>query len=337
MHRLADPDQIRRWVAGDFGIELNEVAPVGDGGDAAAQLWRARTATGDTYAVKLTTGGSAAGLLLPALLAGSGVPGVGAPVCSRTAGLWSDRAAGRLSVTPWLSDRRALGGGMTPEHWMSLGALLSQVHGTRLSGPVVTALPRDIQHPDAEVAAAEALDRRLRPGTPAAGDGPADPIAEAVTRLWRRGRDRVHAVMSRADALGLVLRSRPAEPVVCHGDPHLGNVLLGGGDRVWLIDFDDAVVAPAERDLMFFRGGVLAFAPVRSAEHEAFFVGYGRVEIDPDRLAYYRCVRALQDLVDPVGQAVDVGGCPAPDRAIALKIAEGVLSATGLVELALSD
>ncbi len=71
-------------------------------------------------------------------------------------------------------------------------------------------------------------------------------------------------------------------------------------DHVWLIDWDDAVLAPCERDLMFILdGGVLANAAVSSQEQAWFFDGYGAFDVDSARLAYYRCTRALVDVADP--------------------------------------
>lgn len=87
---------------------------------------------------------------------------------------------------------------------------------------------------------------------------------------------------------------------------------------------------------MFVIGGVLAFAPVTTEEQSWFFDGYGAADLDPDRLAYYRCTRALVDLVDPAAQVMDVRR-PERERADALSIVRGVLSPTGLVSLALSS
>ncbi|MGH8776647.1 MAG: phosphotransferase family protein [Jiangellaceae bacterium] len=144
-------------------------------------------------------------------------------------------------------------------------------------------------------------------------------------------------LLEQADGLGRELGTRPVPSVVCHGDPHLGNMLIGGDERVWLIDWDDAVLAPRERDLMFVLGGVLAFAPVSPQEQSWFFDGYGVADIDPARLAYYRCRRALEDLVDPAAHVVDVHRWTESERADALSIVRRVLSPTGLVGLALSS
>lgn len=86
-----------------------------------------------------------------------------------------------------------------------------------------------------------------------------------------------------------------------------------------------------------FVGGVLAFAPVTPQEQSWFFAGYGPADLDPVRLAYYRCTRALEDLVDPALQVLEVDRYSASDRADALSIVRGVLSPTGLARLALSS
>jgi spectinomycin phosphotransferase len=72
------------YVAEDFGIDLIEVMPVDTGVDRAARNIRATSATG-TYAIKWTSGGSTAGLVVPSLQAGQGVTGVTAPVRAATA------------------------------------------------------------------------------------------------------------------------------------------------------------------------------------------------------------------------------------------------------------
>ena len=140
-----------------------------------------------------------------------------------------------------------------------------------------------------------------------------------------------------ADPRGRAPRCRPARParsnVVCHGDPHLGNLLLGADGQVWLIDWDDAVLAPPECDLMFVLGGVLAFAPITAEQQQAVLAGYGRTDVDPARLAWFLAVRALDDLSDWTRQALDLDA-EAADRDRAARIVRGLVSQVGLVTLA---
>ncbi|MFB9907596.1 phosphotransferase enzyme family protein [Allokutzneria oryzae] len=285
---------MRDWVKADFGIELVELRRVEHGADVAADVWHGVADDGARYAVKWSGGAMSTGLVVASRLAQLGVAGVPAPLPTTEGGLWSEREGRRLSLVPWVSDRGALGGGMTAEHWSSFGTLLARTHAQAQE------LPRSNSHEQWRAAAREL-------------DASDLPLRRAVEALLRR-----------ADELAPVVAAQDAPHVVCHGDPHLGNVLLGD-DQVWLIDWDDAVLAPREQDLLFVLGGVLPFAPVTERQQAWFFEGYGPVEIDPARLAYYRCTRALEDLIVPARTGDED----------AAEIVRGVLSPTGLVTSAL--
>lgn len=333
-------DRLREWVRADFGVDLSSVEPTRLGADETAELWHGAGPDGARFAVKLSGGGTSAGLALSAHLAARGVAGVAGPAPARDGRLYSVRAGRRLSIVPWLSDQGALAGPVSAAQWTAYGALLAAVHATEVTAALAQLLPREDHSHDRIAAVVRAVDSEVagRMAGPAGAAGAADPLARALAELWRGSGRSVAALLAKADCLGRELRARPdAAMVVCHGDPHLGNVLLGAGQRVWLIDWDDAVLAPPERDLMFAIGGVLAFAPVSRQQQAWFFDGYGPAEPDPDRLAYYRCVRALDDLGSWAAEVLDLGGHTQPERADALAIVRGMLSPTGLVTLALSS
>ncbi|WP_201447093.1 phosphotransferase enzyme family protein [Conexibacter woesei] len=327
--------RLRAWVREDFGVELTSVEPVEHGADAAAEVRRGLASDGAGYAVKWSGGGTPVALLVAARLAECGVPGVLAPVATRAGRLWSEHDGRRLSLVPWAPGIGALDGELTARRWRRYGALLAQVHATPPSDAVLRTLPREPHDPERWAAPARALGPAVEAAAADAG-ATADPLVRALAEQWRGGAAAVvAALLDRADALGRVLRAQQATEVVCHGDPHLLNVLVSGDEDVWLIDWDDAVLAPRERDLMFVLGGVLPFAPVGAQEQAWFFDGYGPVDVDPDRLAYYRCVRALEDLAGPAEEVLDVGGRGDRQRADALGTFSSVLSPTGLARLVL--
>jgi hypothetical protein len=63
----------------------------------------------------------------------------------------------------------------------------------------------------------------------------------------------------------------------------------------WIVDWDEAVLAPRERDLMFVVGGI-GHGLVRPHDTERFLRGYGETGIDPRLLAHYRTAWAVQDI-----------------------------------------
>jgi len=127
-----------------------------------------------------------------------------------------------------------------------------------------------------------------------------------------------------------LLTNRPPAPagprVVCHGDPHLGNVLIRDG--LHLIDWDDVIFAPREQDLMFMLGGMADVGPTTTDQMDAFLAGYGPHTVDQEAVHYYRHVRAFEDVVGWSHQAIT-----GPEESYALQVTKGILT-TGLAALA---
>ncbi len=130
-------------------------------------------------------------------------------------------------------------------------------------------------------------------------------------------------------------RADDLNAVPCHADPHLGNLVVTGADTVALIDFDDAVLAPPERDLMFvLGGGVFAERLVTQRQQEAFLRGYGPHARDDRLLAYYRGLRVLEDVSDPATVVLDPEP-PATERITSLGYVTATLAPGALLDQAL--
>ncbi|WP_444951331.1 phosphotransferase enzyme family protein [Micromonospora ureilytica] len=322
--------QVTEQVRTGFGLRLSTMEPVTSGADQHARLWLAEAADGGRYAVKLSGGGTPAGLVVTAFLAEQGVPGIVAPLRADDGRLSVDHDGRRLSVVPWVSGQRALDGPMTDAHWHAYGEVLAAVHAAPVTDELSRLLPAGGAAYPSIVAATRATAARLRDPDPA---DLADPLVTELAGVWSAVADRLGVLTREVERRAVDNCDRPAANVVCHGDPHLGNLLLGADGQVWLIDWDDAVLAPPECDLMFVLGGVLAFAPITAEQQQAVLAGYGRTDVDPLRLAWFLAVRALDDLSDWTRQALDLDAEPA-DRDRAARIVRGLVSQVGLVTLA---
>lgn len=305
---------MRQWVAADFGIEVVELTRVHGGADLAAEVWRGATGSGDGYAVKWTSGGTTAGVETSAYLADAGVRGIPVPIRTTSGALWSDRDGKRLSLTPWIVGARAAETGLSTDQWSLYGALLAEVHSKEPPQRLKALLPPLNPINGRMPALTRELDHRLTT------QPPTDYVEAELAETWQTNRD----LIKRLVELSASTPSPGGRRVICHADPHLGNVLVTA-DQLYLIDWDDVVLAPVEQDLLFMLGGMGTLGPTTPAAQDAFFSGYGPADLDESRLSYYRAARALEDVAQWAEQALQ-----GPDRGDCLEILQGVLGPDGL-------
>jgi spectinomycin phosphotransferase len=269
--------------------------------------------------VKWSGGGTTAAYEVTAYLAAAGVRGVPAPVQTTSGDLWSEREGRRLSLTPWIAGERAAETGLSTAQWTSYGALLAEVHSQEPPQHLKDLLPPINPVNRRMPALTRELDQRLTK------QSPADDLEAELADTWQSHRETITAVLERS-----AITPTPGRQVICHADPHLGNVLVTP-DQLYLIDWDDAVLAPVEQDLLFMLGGMGTLGPTTQAAQDAFFTGYGPTDLDDTRLTYYRSTRALEDVALWAQQAIT-----GPDRQDCLQILQGVLSPDGLAVRALT-
>src|SRR5260370_17513712 len=92
----------------------------------------------------------------------------------------------------------------------------------------------------------------------------------ALRSSWVAHESTIHTVVTSLEKLAAVLQSRPLPYVICHGDLHARNLIRNQAGQVFVIDWDEVMLAPKERDFIF----------VRSPHAVPFFQAYGQLEID---------------------------------------------------------
>jgi spectinomycin phosphotransferase len=149
-------------------------------------------------------------------------------------------------------------------------------------------------------------------------DGPwsAGPWSEPA-RLWLVAHaDDVRHRLADLETLEDSLGEGPL--VVTHGEPHPGNVLVEG-ERLRLVDWDTAGVAPPERDLWWFRDGDLSAWSART--------GMG---VDTGGLAAYALAWTLADVASYVTELRRPHADTADSRAAYHQLAATVLGSPAL-------
>jgi spectinomycin phosphotransferase len=136
-----------------------------------------------------------------------------------------------------------------------------------------------------------------------------DPNASKLAEFIRSKQNEINRIIERAEDLALEIQSKPQNPVLCHSDIHGGNILINDTGELYIVDWDDPILAPKERDLMFIGGGI-DYIWNSKRDESIFYEGYGNTKIDFAVLAYYRYERVIEDLVAYAEQLLltDEGG-----------------------------
>jgi thiamine kinase-like enzyme len=105
-------------------------------------------------------------------------------------------------------------------------------------------------------------------------------------------------------------QSRHPEMVICHTDIHGGNLMKGHDGELYLLDWENAMIAPPEHDLMFFAGEpgfIKTFYPVYSR-------CYIPHKIEFKLLEFYFYRRSLEDLADFIIRIMSGSGTNQQDQ-----------------------
>ncbi len=112
---------------------------------------------------------------------------------------------------------------------------------------------------------------------------------------WMAHQPTIHTVVTSLEKLAGVLQSRALPSVICHADLHPANLLRDQRGQVFVIDWDEVMLAPKERDFLFVKESSAASEALPGTP--AFFQGYGQTDIDWIALTYFRYERVIQDLI----------------------------------------
>jgi spectinomycin phosphotransferase len=228
---------------------------------------------------------------VPRYLHDHGIARVVAPLPATAGTLWATVENYALILYPFVEGTTGLVHGMDPAQWMAYGAILRQIHAT----PVAPALAQLMRH-ETFVPAGAATVRDLAAHIGARSFD--DPAARDLVAFWHDRQDTIRQVLEGAEDLGRRLAQAAPPIVLCHADIHTNNVLLDAGGALWIVDWDETVLAPKERDLMFAVGGGINRAVVGPRDEKLVLQGYGAAAIDPLALSYYRYAWAVNDIGD---------------------------------------
>jgi spectinomycin phosphotransferase len=283
-----DPRELAGALSSAYGVEAREYRFI-PGYDFDAASYEVATRGGGPVFLKVHFSRPAmAPLEVARALSDSGIDVV-APRPTLASGLSHAMGGGRhLVLYPYVEGRNAMVAAMTEDQWRAFGTTLRAVHDSPVGERFADRLPvEDFTMPSSDQVR-RALDMAKR-------QGHGSPAAARLAAFLDDHDGQIEAMLQRADELRSGLRARQLRHCLCHADAHGANVLLADDARVLLVDWDGAMLAPRERDLLFVIGSRIANT-VEPHEEAWFFGGYGSVEVDREAIVYYRYERIFQDL-----------------------------------------
>ncbi len=193
-----------------------------------------------------------------------------------------------LIVYHFIEGQNGFNRNLTDNQWLDLGKMLRQVHDIDVPPSIQKQIRRETYSPKwREVVRSLYMHIESEPI--------GDVVALKLLKFMKKNMLVIRRLVDRAEQLSKEIQNLSPQFVLCHSDIHAGNVLMDGNDNFYMVDWDDPIMAPKERDLMFIGGGV---ANVWNQPHEEklFYKGYGKIEVNMTILAYYRHERIVEDI-----------------------------------------
>jgi len=287
---------LRACLQEQYGLIPTTIDFLPIGRDINAGVYRVVSEKGAPYLLKVKSGEFYAGsCIVPRYLSDQGIESVVAALRTRTKGLWARAEEWTVLVYPYLEGETGWAA-MSDEHWKTTGATFRRIHEVPLPPEGFEGVRRETFDPSGYAGSIESLETHL-----ATSEDGGRKSERALRRSWAKQRSTIYAMLTSLDKVAGVLRSQTWPRVICHADLHPGNLLRDRASHVFVVDWDDVMLAPRERDFIFVgepvSGSARNFGP-------PFFQGYGETEIDWILLTYYRYERVVQDLIEDAQQVI---------------------------------
>lgn len=284
----------------NYSIQASHIEFLPIGNDASAFAYRVETKNQIPYFLKIKKGlSNPAGLFVPHFLKDNGIGQVIAPLSTGTQELWATVDEFSIILYPFITGKEAMKVGMTDAQWTEFGSVLKRIHLTELPSNISQYVKRETFVPKWSE-----LSKELYKQVNARNYD--DPYQKELAAFWKENNGTIQTLIERTESIGKRLQQADLEFVPCHADIHTANILITPEQNMFIVDWDDTLLAPKERDLMFVLDGDV----VHTKEERLFFDGYGEVNINQLALAYYRyewCVQEIGDFGNRVFLTKDMG------------------------------
>ncbi|HAT8218313.1 TPA: aminoglycoside O-phosphotransferase APH(9)-Ia [Legionella pneumophila] len=271
-----------------YGIDIHAVQLIVGGADMNAFGYKADSES-NSYFVKLKYGHhDEINLSIIRLLYDSGIKEIIFPIYTRDTKLFQQIDHFKIIVYPFIDAPNGFTQNLTEKQWQQLGKVLRQIHETSVPTAIQQRLRRETYSPKWREMVRSFYNK-------IGFDDSDDQITADFKSFFNQKIDSIHRLVDSSEELSQKIQPDLDKYVLCHSDVHAGNVLVVNEESIYIIDWDEPMLAPKERDLMFIGGGI---GNVWNKHHEIdyFYEGYGKTNVDKIILSYYRHERIVEDI-----------------------------------------
>lgn len=276
----------------EYSINASILTRIHLGADIDALTYKAQTHDQSSYFIKLKhCYDHTIGVTIQLLLHNAGIQQIISPIKTKHGKPTCHINDFTLIVYPFITGQDGFNRDLTNDQWITLGKTLRQIHEFQLPLLIKNQIKQENYCPkwrDTVQSIYSKID---------AEQITVDEIAAKLLAFMKKHKETIQHLVNHAEQLAQKIKKQSTEFVLCHSDIHGGNVLLANDGALYIVDWDQPIMAPKERDLMFIGGGV-ANVWNNPHEEELFYKSYGNTEINKEILAYYRHERIVQDIAE---------------------------------------
>jgi spectinomycin phosphotransferase len=242
------------------------------------------------YFLKLRKGFEEINVTVPLFLRSQGIENIIVPYQTKSKHYWADFGDYEIILYPFIEGKNGFEIELSDHHKRNLGMALKAIHSTQVPSKLEKDIPK-------ETFSAQWRERVKSFPVQADKISFQDPVAAKLAKYINSRQNEIYHLAAHAERLASELQAKSLELVLCHSDIHGRNILITENDNLYIVDWDNPILAPKERDLMFIGGGIDNIWTSKRNE-AVFYEGYGKTELDLSALAYYRFERVIQDVAD---------------------------------------
>jgi spectinomycin phosphotransferase len=283
-------ERIAAFLRAQYGLRVVQVTFLPLGADRNTTVYRVLADEGRLYFLKLRSGFfDETSVALPRFLSEHGIAQIIAPLTNKSGQPWARLNDFIAILYPFVEGRDGYEIALSARQWADFGTTLKAIHTAGVPPALTAHIQQETYSSQWRVTVRKFLVRT-------ANETFADPVAARLALFLQARRAEILDLVSRAERLALALQARSPEYIVCHSDLHAGNILMTASGSLYIVDWDNPILAPKERDLMFIGGGQFGNVRTPQEEETLFYQGYGQTQLDAYALAYYRYERIVEDI-----------------------------------------